>query len=162
MRLILILFVLLGVSVPASADTPTHLRPLEQQLRYLEAANPGNVGIAALDLSSGEMVSVQGDEPFPMASVVKIAIAAQYLAQVEYGRRTLDQTIGGKPARRHLEAMIIKSNNLSTDIILRDVGGPKKVQEWLADNKIKSVRAHRRPLRPLSDRPRPRARRPRP
>jgi hypothetical protein len=41
MRLFLILFVLLGVSVPAAADTPSHLRPLEQQLRYLEASNPG-------------------------------------------------------------------------------------------------------------------------
>lgn len=152
MRLWLILSVLLGLASPLAAETPSHLKSLEQQLRSIEAVNPGNVGIAALDLSSGEMVSVRGDEPFPMASVVKVAIAAQYLAQVEYGRRTLDQTIGGRPARRHLEAMIIKSNNLSTDIILRDLGGPKKVQEWLADNKVKGVRIDRTIARLLADR----------
>ena len=104
MRLLLLLAVLLGLASPGAAEAPSHLKSLEQQLRFIEAANPGNVGIAALDLSSGDMVSVRGDEPFPMASVVKVAIAAQYLAQVEYGRRSLDQVIGGRPARRHLEA----------------------------------------------------------
>ena len=150
MRLTIFLALLLGFAAPAAADAPSHLKSLEQQLRVLESANPGNVGIAALDLSSGEMVSVRGDEPFPMASVVKVAIAAQYLAQVENGRRTLDQQIGGRPARRHLEAMIIKSNNLSTDIILRDLGGPKKVQEWLSDNQIRGRARrpqHRAPAR---------------
>ena len=125
MRLLMILFaLLLGLAAPAAAEAPSHLKSLEQQLRTIEAANPGNVGIAALDLSSGDMVSVHGDEPFPMASTVKVAIAAQYLAQVEHGRRTLDTVIAGRPARRLLEAMIIHSNNPSTDIILRDLGGP--------------------------------------
>jgi len=152
MRLLILLAVIFGFAHPAAADAPSHLKSLEQQLRYLEAANPGNVGIAALDLSSGDMVSIHGDEPFPMASTVKVAIAAQYLAQVEFGRRSLDQQIGGKPARRHLEAMIIKSDNLSTDIILRDLGGPKKVHEWLADNHVKGVRVDRTIARLLSDR----------
>lgn len=152
MRLTIFLALLLGFAAPAMADAPLHLKSLEQQLRVLESANPGNVGIAALDLSSGEMVSVRGDDPFPMASVVKVAIAAQYLAQVENGRRTLDQQIGGLPARRHLEAMIIKSNNLSTDIILRDLGGPKAVQEWLSDNQIRGVRVDRNIARLLADR----------
>ena len=152
MRLLVLFAVLLGLAAPAAADAPSHLKLLEQQLRYLEAANPGNVGIAALDLSSGDMVSVHGDEPFPMASTVKVAIAAQYLAQVEVGRRTLDQQIGGRPARRHLEAMLIKSDNLSTDIILRDLGGPKKVHEWLSDNKVDGLRVDRTIARLLSDR----------
>ena len=152
MRLTIFLAILLGSAAPAAAETPSHLKSLEQQLRVIESANPGNVGIAALDLSSGEMVSVRGDDPFPMASVVKVAIAAQYLAQVENGRRTLDQQIGGRPARRHLEAMIIKSNNLSTDIILRDLGGPKKVQEWLSDNQVRGVRVDRNIARLLADR----------
>ena len=152
MRLWLILSVLLGLSSPAMADAPTHLRSLEQQLRSIEAANPGNVGIAALDLSSGDMVSVRGDEPFPMASMVKVAIAAQYLAQVELGRRSLDTMIGGLPARRHLEAMIIKSNNPSTDAILRDLGGPAKVQQWLSHNQVSGVRVDRSIARLLADR----------
>jgi beta-lactamase class A len=112
-------------------------------LSSLEASNPGNVGIAALDLSTGDMVAVRGDEAFPMASTVKVAIAAEYLSQVENGRRSLDTIIGGKPARKLLEEMIIHSNNLSTDIILRDLGGPTKVQRWLSDNNVSGLRIDR-------------------
>ena len=152
MRLTAILILLLGLASPAAAETPAHLRSLEQQLRTIESANPGNVGIAALDLSSGDMVSVHGDEPFPMASTVKVAIAAQYLAQVEHGRRSLDTIIAGRPARRHLEAMIIRSDTPATDIILRDLGGPAKVQQWLAQNQLSGVRVDRSIARLLSDR----------
>ena len=152
MRLWVLLAILLGLAAPVAAEAPMHLQSLERQLRFLEAANPGNVGIAALDLSSGEMVSVQGDEPFPMASTVKVAIAAQYLAQVEQGYRTLDTTLAGRPARSHLEAMLIKSDNYSTDVILRDLGGPTKVQSWLALNKVTGLRVDRTIARLLSDR----------
>jgi len=144
MRLILSLTLLLGiVASPVGAEAPMHLRSLEQQLSSIEASNPGNVGIAALDLSTGDMVAVRGDEAFPMASTVKVAIAAEYLSQVENGRRTLDTVIGGKPARKLLEEMIIHSNNLSTDIILRDLGGPAKVQRWLSDNNVSGLRIDR-------------------
>ena len=143
MRLILILFVLFGLAAPAAADAPRHLQSLERQLRFIEAANPGNVGIAALDLSSGDMVSVRGDEPFPMASTVKVAIAAQYLAQVEHGRRTLDTRVGGRSARSLIEAMLIHSDNRATDIILRDLGGPARVQQWMEQNQLSGLRVDR-------------------
>ena len=86
---------LLCLAQPALAEAPFRYKSLEQQLSWLADANPGNIGIAALDLKTGEMVSILGDEPFPMASTVKIAVAANYLSQVEFGRRTLDQTIAG-------------------------------------------------------------------
>jgi beta-lactamase class A len=131
------------LSAPLAAEAPVHLRSLEQQLSSIESINPGNIGIAALDLTTGDMVTVRGDEAFPMASTVKVAIAAEYLAQVENGRRSLDTIIGGKPARKLLEEMIIHSNNLSTDIILRDLGGPTKVQRWLSDNDVSGLRIDR-------------------
>jgi beta-lactamase class A len=152
MRLLVILFVLMGLAAPAAAEAPFHLRSLEQQLRAIESANPGNVGIAALDLTTGDMVSIAGDAPFPMASTVKVAIAAQYLAQVEHGRRSLDTIIAGRPARRLLEAMLIHSDNAATDIILRDLGGPTKVQLWFAQNQLSGLRIDRSIARLLSDR----------
>ena len=152
MRALLILLVFLGLASPAAADAPVYLQSLERQLRAIEAANPGNVGIAALDLSSGDMVSVHGDEPFPMASTVKVAIAAQYLAQVEHGRRSLDTRIAGRSARSLMEAMLIHSDNRATDIILRDLGGPAKVQQWLAQNQLSGLRVDRTIARLLSDR----------
>ena len=47
-------------------------------------------------------------EPFPMASTVKVAIAANYLAQVEHGNRSLDDTISGRSASRLIEAMLVR------------------------------------------------------
>lgn len=152
MRLFAFISLMLGLAAPSFAVTPAHLRPLEQQLRQIEANNPGNVGIAAIDLSSGDMVSVHGDEPFPMASTVKVAIAAQYLAQVEHGRRTLDTPLAGRSARSLMEAMLIRSDNAATDIILRDLGGPTKVQEWIDSNQLHGLRVDRSIARLLADR----------
>lgn len=153
MRFIAILcWLLVAVAQPAWAASSPSLRSLERQLAALVAASPGDVGVAALDLRSGEVVSINGDEPFPMASVVKIAIAANYLAQVENGRRSLSDTIGGRSASRLMEAMLIHSDNRATDILLRDLGGPRTVQAWLTQNGITGVRVDRNIARLLSDR----------
>jgi beta-lactamase class A len=131
------------IASPALAEAPPQLRPLEQQLAAMNLTGSGDVGIAALDLRSGELVSVKGNVPFPMASTVKIAIAANYLAQVENGRRSLDDKIRGQSAARLMEAMIIHSDNHATDVLLRDLGGPGLVQQWLAQNNVKGLRIDR-------------------
>src|SRR5687768_10296524 len=119
------------VGQPAWAASSPTLQPLEQHLASLVASRPGDIGVAALDLGSGELVSINGDTPFPMASTVKVAIAANYLAQVEHGRRSLSDRIGGRSAERLIELMLINSDNPATDLILRDLGGPATVQAWL-------------------------------
>ncbi len=139
------------VAQPALAEAPARLLPLERQLAYLTDASP-NVGVAALDLASGEMVGVQADEPFPMASTVKVAIAANYLAQAEHGRRSLDHMIGGRSAARLMEAMIIHSDNQATDLLLRDLGGPSTVQKWLTQQGITHLRIDRSIAQLLRDR----------
>ena len=136
-----VLWSLALAATPAWAEAPPRLQPLERQLSWLVSGS--DVGIAALDLRSGEMVSVHGDDPFPMASTVKVAIAANYLAQVEHGRRTLDDPIGGQTARALMEAMIIHSDNYATDLLLRNLGGPKTVQNWFAQQGITGMRIDR-------------------
>ena len=139
-----ILFWLLAVTAgPALAEAPSGLRFLEARLTNLSSASPGNIGIAALDLQTGEMVSVHGDEAFPMASTVKVAVAANYLAQVEFGRRSLDDRIGGRTAAHLMDAMITRSDNRATDLLIRNLGGPAKVQEWLDQRDVSGVRIDR-------------------
>lgn len=128
---------------PALAEAPARYQPLQQQLASLIRNNPGNVGIAALDLKTGELVGVDPDTPFPMASTVKIAVAANYLAQVEHGRRSLDDTIGGRSARSLMEAMMIHSSNQATDMLLRNLGGPSMVQAWLTQQGVTGLRIDR-------------------
>jgi beta-lactamase class A len=151
---------------PAWAASSPALEPLERQLGWLAASNSSDVGIAALDLKSGELVSLRGDEPFPMASTVKIAVAANYLAQVEYGRRSLDDKISGRSARSLMEAMIIRSDNHATDVLIRDLGGAGTLQSWLDQHQVKGLRIDRniadllrskRDLRDVRDSSTPRA-----
>lgn len=128
---------------PALAATSPALRSFEQQFASLIKSRSGDYGVAALDLKTGELISVRGDEPFPMASTVKIAVAANYLAQVEHGRRSLDDRIAGRSARSLIEAMMIRSDNHATDILIRDLGGPRTLQAWLTQQGVSGIRIDR-------------------
>jgi beta-lactamase class A len=148
---LLLLTLLAFVAQPAAAASSPNLVNLEQQLSYMVAGKSADVGIAALDLDTGETVSVKGNTPFPMASTVKVAIAALYLAQVDHGRRSLDDTIRGQSARSLMARMLIHSDNRATDILLADLGGPSAVHKWLADNGITGLRVDRTIAQLLSD-----------
>lgn len=132
----------LFVPAPAAATSPG-LTGLEQQLSMLIAGRSGEYGIAALDLRDGSTIAVNGDTPFPMASTVKLAIAAAYLAQVDQGRRSLGEMIAGRSAATVLELMIVHSDNQAADQLLAAVGGPVAVQQWLSSQKILGMRVDR-------------------
>ena len=131
------------VAQPAVAASSSSLSDLEQQLSYLVAGKSADVGIAALDMNTGEAVSIKGNTPFPMASTVKVAVAALYLAQVDHGRRSLDDTINGTSARSLMARMLIHSDNRATDILLKDLGGPRVLHDWLVDNGMTGLRVDR-------------------
>jgi len=139
----LFLSILAFAAQPLPAASSPSLLSLEQQLSSLVAGKSADVGIAALDLNTGETVSIKGNTPFPMASTVKVAIAALYLAQVDNGRRSLDDTINGQSARSLMARMLIHSDNHATDILLADLGGPNAVHDWLEANGVKGLRVDR-------------------
>lgn len=144
MRFIALLLSLLAfVAEPALAASSPSLTSLEQQLSSLIANKSADVGVAALDLNTGETVSIKGNTPFPMASTVKVAIAALYLAQVDNGRRSLDDTINGQPVRMLMRRMLVFSDNHAADILFKDVGGPHAVHQWLQDNGVQGVHVDR-------------------
>jgi beta-lactamase class A len=139
-------------AAPAWATSSPELRSLEQQLSSLLAGRSGEYGIAAIDLKNGHSVSINGDEAFPMASTVKVAVASAYLAQVDHGRRTLDDPIASSTARRWMELMLTKSDNRATDLLIKNLGGPGTVQAWLSFHGIDGVRVDRTIAQLLSDR----------
>jgi beta-lactamase class A len=144
MRFIALFLSLLAfVAQPVAAASSPSLTTLEQQLSSLVANKSADVGIAALDLNTGETVSIKGNTPFPMASTVKVAIAALYLAQVDNGHRSLDDTINGQSARGLMARMLIHSDNRATDVLLKDLGGPTAVHDWLRDNGVTGLRVDR-------------------
>src|SRR4051794_35364877 len=144
MRNIAIFLSLLAFAAqPALAATSPDLAGLEQQLSSIVADKSADVGIAALDLNTGESLSIKGDTPFPMASTVKVAIAALYLSQVDRGQKTLDDTIHGQSVRGLMAKMLIHSDNRAADVLFKDVGGPTAVHQWLTQNGIHGVRVDR-------------------
>ncbi|MGB3739226.1 MAG: serine hydrolase [Pontixanthobacter sp.] len=125
---------------------------LERRIARIADSSKGRIGVAAIDLSSGEQVSILGDQRFPMASTSKVAIAATFLAGVDSGKFTLTREYpllvpvrSAKyssvvapvregnyiSAQRHLELMISKSCNACTDALLRVVGGPEAVNSYM-------------------------------
>ena len=128
---------------PAAAASSPSLTSLEQKLQSMVGNGSSDIGIAALDLRTGETVSIRGDVPFPMASTVKVAVAALYLSQVDHGRRSLDDTINGQSARSLMARMLIHSDNRATDILLKDLGGPRPLHDWLQQNGIEGLRVDR-------------------
>ncbi|GAA4023475.1 class A beta-lactamase [Sphingomonas swuensis] len=141
----------LTAAVPALASSNPALQPVEQQLASLLANRSGDVGVAALDLATGETVAVNGDKAYPMASTMKVAVAAAYLAQVDHGRRSLNTVIAGQSARSLIEAMMTKSNNVATDHLINNLGGPSAIQSWLSFNQVRGVRVDRTIARLLAD-----------
>lgn len=131
-----------------------------------EAASPilGRIGVAAIDLDSGRAVDVLGDQPFPMASTSKIAIAATFLEGVDQGRWHLDDqfplmlpvpsakfssAVAPVRAGPRLSAYelirlsITRSDNPATDALLAAVGGPQAVNRWIARAGIVGMRIDR-------------------
>lgn len=144
MRLMLLLAGLLAmVAQPVAAASSPAMAGLERDLNAMLQGQSGDVGVAALDLKTGEMVSLKGDTPFPMASTMKIAVAAAYLSQVEFGRRTLDDRIAGTTARALIDAMMIKSDNRATDLLIANLGGPAKIDQYLRQHNVSGIRVDR-------------------
>lgn len=131
---------------------------LERRIAMLADGDRGRIGVAAIDLATGQKIGVLADQRFPMASTSKIAIAAAYLEGVEKGRWTLTSEFPllipvrsakysspaapvrkGKyfPAIELIEMMITRSSNPATDALLDVVGGPDVVNAWMRRNGIR-------------------------
>jgi beta-lactamase class A len=62
------------------------LDTLKSQLDAVCAPFHGRIGYSVLDLDSGKRVELRGDEPFPTASTIKIAVALEALREVDSGK----------------------------------------------------------------------------
>lgn len=139
----LLMWLLIAAAQPAWAQSSPRLQSLEQRLAAMAAENPGEYGIAALDLATGETISFNGNETFPMASTMKIAVAAAYLGEVDAGRRTLDDVIAGTSALGLMDAMIVRSDNRATDLLMVSLGGPAAIDAWLRTHSLAGIRVDR-------------------
>mgnify|MGYP000008806444 CR=1 FL=1 len=141
-----------GTELRAPRDySPQYSSQLERHIATLADGSRGRIGVAAVDLSTGEQISVLGDQAFPMASTSKIAIAATFLEMVDQGRLSLTSEFPlmlpvrsrkfstavapvreGEymPAHELIDLMITRSSNPATDALIAAVGGVEVVNDW--------------------------------
>jgi beta-lactamase class A len=126
---------------------------LRDRLEQISQAAQGRVGITATVLETGETVTVNGDQQFPMQSVYKFPIAMAVLAQVDKGKLKLDQKIQieasdivqdsrildeNSQGREYslaelLQYMVSESDSTACDALLRLIGEPQRATKYLRD-----------------------------
>ena len=106
------------------AALESHIKKLRRQGRL---SPDERTGWAVYDFTTGEkLVTINEDVQFQAASLIKPFVAAAFFHKVENG-----SLIYGSKSRRQMERMIQKSNNRSTNWVMRHVGGPKAVERIL-------------------------------
>jgi len=149
MRVCSIFAVAFGAQLAALAGAPTTAcaqaidwAGMKAQLEARIATHKGQVGLAVIDLASAETLSIRGDERFPTASNIKIAVLLELFTQVERGRISLSDPltllkidqIGGSGILQYFDTpleltvkdaatfMVNQSDNTATNLIVDKLG----------------------------------------
>jgi beta-lactamase class A len=127
---------------------------LRDRIKQISQVAQGRVGVTATVIETGESVTLNGDQQFPMQSVYKFPIAMAVLAQVDQGNLKLDQQVRVEtndfvadfqhsPIRDEnpqgaelrlaelLRYMVSESDGTACDVLLRLIGGPEAVTQYL-------------------------------
>jgi beta-lactamase class A len=134
----------------ATANTD-RINELRDRIEQISRTAQGRVGVSATVLETRESVSLNGNQRFPMQSVYKLPIAMAVLAQVDRGNLKLNQKIqieasdivqGSRVLDENsqsteyslaelLKYMVSDSDNTACDTLLKLIGEPKIVTEYL-------------------------------
>ena len=124
---------------------------LRARIEQVSRAAQGRIGVTATVLETGESVSLNGEQRFPMQSVYKFPIAMAVLAQVDQGKLKLDQKIRVEASdiiqqsrildeksqgmefslAELLKYMVSESDNTACDVLLRLLSEARIVTEYL-------------------------------
>jgi beta-lactamase class A len=122
----------------SSRDRSSEVRDLEVAVEhYIERlrregkiAPDERTGWSVYDFTTGEkLVTINEDEQFQSASLIKPFIAAAFFYKVKHGK-----LIYGPRSRRKMRLMIQHSDNAAANWVTRQVGGPAAVERVLKRN----------------------------
>jgi beta-lactamase class A len=143
--------------LPSSAQ-----QPVVNRLAAIDHASKGRLGVFAMLLETGDTISYRGSERFPMQSVYKMPINMVMLHAVDAQQFRLNQLItvqstdilplGHSPIRDShpkgnvslplvelLRYNVMESDGTACDVLLRLLGGTKKVQQAVQRIGIKNI-----------------------
>ena len=141
------------------------VKDISQKLEKVTQGLVGRIGVAAQEIGGDEVIAVNGEETFAMASTYKVAIAAKVMDLVDKGELSLDQMVdvpqdmyvAGEVAIAErfphpgvqfslanlIYAMITESDNTATDVCIGLAGGAAAVTENLRRLGITDFRVDR-------------------
>jgi beta-lactamase class A len=158
-----IVFMHFSVWAEKEAKAPTGIERLKKQIEGVIRGTEGEVGVAVKHLESGQELYINGDMYFPMASVFKVPILVEVLAQTKEGKFSLKDEISIQKIDQHLGSgmlsdleapgiklslrnlitmMMIISDNSATDILLTKVGA-ENVNQRLRSYGIEEITVNR-------------------
>lgn len=169
--LVVIASVAVSAQAPASvavaaAQAPTPgMERLRAEIEKAVSAARGDVGVAIKHLETGQEILVRADEPYPMASTVKLPILVEMYAQERAGTLKFDEMRSLAPSDQHVGSgdisvlfdlpgvsmnlsnlanmMMMVSDNSATDVLLARVGGPAPVNARMRAMGLGGIRVDR-------------------
>lgn len=157
-RFYLSCLIILAVSFHSIAQT----KQLRAQIKQVIAHKKADVGVSVYAIESKDTLSINGDKHFPMQSVFKFHIAMAVLNQVDKGKLSLSQKIHVKksdllpdtwspirdaypngdvdlPLSEIIKTTVAQSDNNGCDILMRLLGGPKPIHDYIQSLGVKDV-----------------------
>lgn len=134
-------------------------KELLAKIGQIASAAKGKVGVAAVVIETGESVSLNPHDQFPMQSVYKLPIGMAALSHVDAGKLKLDQKVRVTKSdfpraglyspirdkypdgveltvKELVQFAISKSDSTASDVLIGLVGGAGAVQDFLTQLKI--------------------------
>jgi beta-lactamase class A len=136
--------------------------PIEGRIAARLASFGGRMGVAAVDLDTGETIAVGADDRYPTASAIKTAVMVEVFHQIADGRARKDQLltlteavkVGGSGVLHSLRAggrysvgdllflMIALSDNTATNLLV-DLVGTRAVDQRMVAYGLPTTRLYR-------------------
>ena len=124
---------------------------LQGRFAEIETRCGGRLGVGILDTHADRQFAYRGDERFPLCSTYKVLCAAAVLAQIDQGRKQLDQRVRfgaeqivpyspvtkayagaeGMTIAGLCEAAVTLSDNTAANLMLDVIGGPAGLTAYL-------------------------------
>lgn len=148
------------INQSAFAQTSTST-DLKQKIQSIISGKKALIGVSITGLENNEYVGINDTKHLPMQSVFKFHIALAVLNEVDKGKLSLNQIIDIKkadltpniysplrdkypkgvkmPLSEIIRYSVQESDNVACDVLLKLLGGPKKVNDYIHQIGVKDI-----------------------
>lgn len=137
----------IGLFTPCAAHPETKPENFSREIKRIEDAVEGRLGVAMFSIRTGEQFTYRAEERFPLCSTFKLLASAAVLARVDTGNEKLGRRVifgredlveyspmtgkrtggEGMTMAELCEAAMTLSDNTAGNLILASLGGPAAI-----------------------------------